>query len=560
MTELIELVWHEFAANFLYAKRGLSPFFAADAAVKDVDGSTGWVDFQTSGERWQAKLYYQPSNILPPEDQTPAGTTFEIEEIREFRVALRRHPREDPTANEEAEDPGERTGEQSANLHLAPRWQGMRTENYAGEVSEYSVPQSIDEAVNVKVKGSNIDAFRYENLVRLAFDAVGVPGFNFDRLHPYSNVQDAERYVRVSEDASGPIHARDGPLAALGHLLENDREGYRKVVQNDTDEHGRQLPGYYHTTTLGPRRVREAWPTHELPVEVKHYYAREALSVPQDHPLRDPKLGASYQVNRWDGTLGASEEDLQQLRDELDAIVRSVLFDAGLDISPTNGTGDYTPDAFFSADTVEADEPVKLDLTRIESSQESVVIRHIADGLSPVEWESLQTLVADGGRVSPQDIADEHSRHVDSVYRALSRIEDLVDRKYGEVAIRSKHIAKLVHEKVEAAREANREAVQAAAQTMEAAERGFDQAASEFVAWCNRYGVDISNRRDALSIELGELDKNDDPAPEYIADEAMKKWKAAGQDPTRLRTATVRYSRPDGTRVSRPFWKVMNPT
>jgi len=45
--------------------------------------------------------------------------------------------------------------------------------------------------------------------------------------------------------------------------------------------------------------------------------------------------------------------------------------------------------------------------------------------------------VTDGGQISPQDIEAATSNHVESVRRTLRRIDDLVQREYGEVALRS---------------------------------------------------------------------------------------------------------------------------
>ena len=532
----IEPAWHEFTANFLYAEYGLKPFFGSDAAVKEGNGSRVG-SFRHDGERWVCRLYYQDSGIVPPDSGvTPTGTEWRLTEPREFRLSVSRHPDEDPTAG-----PHDDRGQQSFNAHLSPRWQGMETENARGERSEFSVPESITEAVNVRVNGSNIDAFRYKELLRLAFDSVGVYQRYFRDLHPYSNVQDAERYVRLHKNASGPIHARDGPIAGLAHCLESDRSGYRKLVQNDDDEHGRNLPGYYHTVTLDPGRVREVWPNHALPIELKHYYAKEALSI-DDGPLKHPKLGASYQVSRWDGTLGATDDDLAQLRDELDEVVHSTLAAAGLDLSPSRGTGDYVPDAFFDADRYDRDPPMDLNVTEVRSEQESVVIRHVADGLSPVQWESLETLVADGGEVSPADIADANGRHVESVRRALRSMSDLVERKYGEVGLKSDHIADMVHDAVQQARNAVRKSVSTAAHAIDVAERGGEQAMAEWVAWCDRYGVDISNRADRLEIDLGDLDPHRDPNPARLVRRGFALWKDAHQDPARFRAALVRVN------------------
>jgi len=128
----------------------------------------------------------------------------------------------------------------------------------------------------------------------------------FETLHEFSTVLDVERYVRVHENARGPLHARDGTIAQLGHLLEHDRVGRRKFAQYDCDERGSQQPGYYHTTTLGPRRVTEAFPSHALPKEVKHYYAKEAAAMDPSRDTVHPKVGVYYQKSFWNDKLGAS--------------------------------------------------------------------------------------------------------------------------------------------------------------------------------------------------------------------------------------------------------------
>ena len=243
--------------------------------------------------------------------------------MREFRLKVARHGEEDPI------------GEQSFNVHIAPRWQGMKVEKSDGTVLDYSVPDGIHEAINVKLQGSNISFHRYLPLIQSAALAVGIRGDYFEEPHQYSNVQDASRELRVHKDASGPIHARDGPIASMGHLLESDRQGYRKTVQNDDDNNGRNRPGFYHTVTLGPRRIREAFPDHSLPKEIKHYYAKNAVSQGDDSPLAHPKLCVSYQVKRWDGKLGVTPDELNQLERELDQTVLSILADAGLDLAPS---------------------------------------------------------------------------------------------------------------------------------------------------------------------------------------------------------------------------------
>ena len=116
------------------------------------------------------------------------------------------------------------------------------------------------------------------------------------------------------------------------------------------------------------------------------------------------------------------------------------------------------------------------------------VIRHPVDGFSPVQWESLQTLVTDGGEVSPADIADEHSRHVESVRRALRGIEDLVVREYAKVSLRSNYVAELVHDAVQEAEEAVKRAAETGAKAIRVAEQGMEETMSVFIAWAARAG------------------------------------------------------------------------
>lgn len=531
LPEYVELAPHEFSANYLFDDGkhgdGLTPFFALDSVVKQHDGSTS-EKFRADGERWIAKLYYQDSGVVNPGETTPQGTPFAMQDTREFRIAIKRHPDDDDA------------GEQKANVHVAPRWQGMKVESSEGEVSEYSVPDDIHEGINVSVKGSNIEFARYHSLMLQALVALDINPSYLASPHPYSNVQDAERYVRIDESRSGPLHARDGPIASMGHLLESDRSGYRNLVQNDDDEEGRNVPGYYHTVTLGPERVEAAFPSHSLPKEIKHYYARESEALAEDNPLAHPKLGASYEANRWDDSLGLEESDLTQLTEELEETVLAVLADAGLPVAAPDGDGvgggPFVGDAYFSPTNSRRDRDlVSLDLTELKVQQESVVIKHVADGISPVEWESLETLVTDGGSVSPDDIAEENGRHPDSVRRALKRLPEIIEHEYGSVKLRSDHIAKHVHEAVEQARDATRRAVEATAKAKEAGERGLDESTSALMAWAARHGIDMDDTRKArLTLRMSDVDN-----VEARLKEAYRLWCDAGKDPQRFRSARL---------------------
>jgi hypothetical protein len=484
--------WHEAAMQLNFGD-GLAPYFALHSIITTSGGSRT-VEFTFDGELWTAKAYYQSSGIVHPGPQLPTGTEFQLDTMREFRIAIQRHGEEDPT------------GEQKLNAHVRPRWRGMEVERDDGTRMELELPGGLREGVNVRLAGSNVAATRYRYLLHAAARALDVNADYFRDPLPSSTVQDAERYVRIHRDASGPIHAREGPIASLAHLLEADREGYRKLVQQDSDEEGEQVPGYYHTVTLGPERITEAFPSHRMPKEVKHYLARHAEQMDDDNPLAHPKVGVSYQVSRWDSSVGVSDDDLEQLRDELDETLHAVLADAEVELRPEHGS--YVTDSYFDAELGEHSRPPKLNLTEIRSEQENVVIRELAKtgGVSPVEGEILETLVTDGGRVSPADIAEEHGRNVGSVRRALRRIDDLVDREYGEVGLRSSYVAEMIHDAVDELRAAGSRLAEATGEALLAAERGLDETTSALRAWLARYDVEVDTYGEAIErIELGEM-------------------------------------------------------
>lgn len=534
--QTIEPAPHEFSANLLFDS--LDPFFACDRIIKQYDGSRE-ESFTSEGDHWKVRLSYQDSNLLPPTGETtPHGREFNLDQIREYRLKVMRSPEQDEH------------GQQSFTFHLAPRWPGIQGEKENGSRVNINSPDGF-EGVNIRVQGSNIKFDRYLSLLQDAAVSVGLNPRRLQEPHEYSNVQDAERYVRLHTDKSGPVHARDGPLAAMGHLLETDRDGYRKTVQNDQDEYGDTTPGYYHTVTLGLSRVREVFPTHSTPKEIKHYYAREANNLAKSNPLAHPKLGVSLQSSRLPRGESVSWDNLDSLQKELDETLLSVIADC-LDVAP-EGSGPFKSGGYFEPEVSPAGpDPVKLSLSRVKSDQKSVVVKHLADGLSPVQWESLETLVTDGGEVSPADIAASNDRHTESVRRALRDMEDLVHRGYAKVELSSDYIGEMVHQAVKEARDSTRRAAETAGRALDAAERGLSEQMSEFVAWASRHGADVDGRsvEDDLEITVpNHVGRRRAASIDVFLRSGLRRWLSAGLSEQDFREATVRFTddRPDGT-------------
>lgn len=449
---LVEPQSHGFWAEYNYNHAGLRPFFALDNAVKTADGSRTET-FIALNETWEVTLYYQDSGAVVPESgTTPAGTELDLENIREFRLQV------------DAQDGHDL---KSVNYHVRPRWKGMLMERNDGSRVRHPVPDVLanteTDAINVDMRGSNIPFDEYAPLLEAAAEAVDVGGWYFaaEERHPTSSIVDMERYVRLHKDVSGPIHAQDGPLTNLAHVMANDRDGYRKQIVNDEDNHGQNLPGFYHAATLGPERVQEVMPSHSLPVRCKHYFEKEALARDDDDPVAHPKLEVSYRQKRTDETLYV--DDLESAIEELDEWVYSILSDAGLDLRAGGAT--YVPDFYFDAENAtSAASIVDLDLAQVRHEQESIVYRHLADGgFAPTDRDVLEYLVTDGGEVSPLSMAEAIDRHEDTVYASLQRMHDLVEHQYDSLALKSTYLAELVTDALDEAEKAVERATLASA-------------------------------------------------------------------------------------------------
>jgi hypothetical protein len=528
----IEPQCHEFKAQYNF-DAGLNAIFAADRRIKDGEGSVQ-AQFSAFGEVWSVTLSYTDSNgLLAPEgNETPHGTEWKIDNIREYELKV---------AAVEGDDAA---GQKSFYSRLRPRWHKMRTQDSKGNIRVMSVP--FDEGYNLNVQGSNIDFLHYQQLIKQAFLAVGISPSYFDSeaRHESSTLSQAELYVRVNEQSSGPVHARDGPLARLGHLLEHDRGGRRRIEQADVTETGEKCPGFRHQAGIDEKRVREIWPKHQLPKQFKHYKVREATSV--SGVLSHPKVGCIFypklfrdRSNKW----GVSQSDIQQLYQELESGLLSILHDAGLDV--TSGE-QFVADDYFCADTSERSvNVVNLPLEEIKHDQQSVVIKHLSEGLSPIQEQTLETLVTDGGKVAPKDIADDGNFHHDSIYRCLDTMDDLIEREYGSVSLRSTHVADLVHTAVREAKERTREAVKAGAHALEAAERGLDQSTQAFLAWASRYIDGYEDTDDGVKITVGTMEKTFEDRHEAkrrirkLLRDGLEKWQAMGKDEIQWRLGTV---------------------
>jgi len=213
---------------------------------------------------------------------------------------------------------------------------------------------------------------------------------------------------------------------------------------------------------------------------------------------------------------------------------------------PPGGRGPFVEHEYFEAETSRRQRRVLDDPTpELQSHQESLIARHVVNGFEDSDQDVLATLVADGGEVSPDDIADEHGWHIETVYRAVQRLDDLVEHHYGELSLRSHHIAQQVYEHVRAAQASATDAMETLARSLEH-EVGLELSNDALLEWIDRFGVEVEDRRDAqLVLRFGKVDMS---RSEFVVDltTGLYQWMKAGWDRERFLNAEVNVRLKDG--------------
>jgi len=503
--KLLRFQCHELDAHFHLVRDGLKPYYQLTNVRKDHDWSVGkpTATFQSDGETFHACLDFDPQPIVPWSDPS-----YNLETAYLYRIYF---VCADETYDQERADRSQRV--KGGTITFKPRWPDMKRRKKADDdgEKEWSGPVTDVDGymdlgkpyLNARVQGSNIDFDRYPDLLGEAAAAFGIPRRYFDTFHETSNVSDAAVYARIMRDESGPVYAADGPIARMHSLLESDRSGYRKHVEDH-----RERPGDYVTSVLDDRRAKKVIRGHKIGKEAKHYYMKDPETYNPDQFGYHPKLEVGFQTSATDETVywdrDDGELDRHDLRRELEELLANLLDWSGLDLT---GGDQYQEDAYFDPDDREHRSLKLVDcpLPEIESEQEQAIMRLWGD-MNPSDRATVDTLLSDGGELSPQDVADETGYCYDTILRAVDRLEEFVEHTYGQLAIKSDYAAQEMVKRVRSAEEQFRRSIGAA--TMQVADdaRGVDT--DSFDRFVNAYDVGIDESRNDCRMLL---------KPRYVA-------------------------------------------
>ena len=553
-TYFIRTQWHEFKAYVKYDV-GLGVYYGLNSLQKEHDFREDGalvtefevpdeIAEQTDCELWEVEFSFSDSKLKPWDD-----SSFRIQNVREYSIKV--HP-----AGVEKHDKALR----KATFSVKPRWPDLEAED------GYSNPSNPHDLLGVDVTfdGSNLDPRVYPKLFYQAMGVLhGQQGKNWsnptyipyedvhpENIHHSSNIVDGELYVRLDEEKTGPLYAIDGPIHRISMLLADERSGYAKSIRDD-----RECEGYYHVATIGADRAAELLGGHSLGKEIKHYHVNNPSAVKGDDMLEHPKFGVALQNSVTDRTV--YWDDLRRLEKELDEALLNVLDWAGIPTQPDDQY--YVEDDVFEVTGERRFRQLAANqLPSIQQEQHDDVMQ-VVSNLAPTDAETLDKLLADGGQISPADLAEDLGRHIDTIYRALDRLGDIVIHEYGDVRLRSKNIAQEVLKYVQGAKESFEVSMAEAADKLVQAERVAD-GDSAFARWRETYGVEIETtdegERDQLSMKY-------EPSSKHEVREILRSgatyWSQLVDEPARQFALEIQpdIRLADGSRFAPMMWQRM---
>lgn len=511
MPELVGVGCHEFDANWVFEydvdgkqHSGLQPYDLLDTITGRNEGMVR-TKTKYDGHEYSIRLNVEESGI-----GALNYPTVDLDIIDEYRITWER-----------LDDVGQCSG----SFHIAPRTPDMETED--GE--EINSPDIV--GVNVRAQGSNLDFDTYLPLFRKCMQALNVSRryWRDKHLHTdkYSNIQDGEVYVRIHKDVAGQYISVDGAIARISNLCSGDRSGYTKHVRDDRGKDNR----FYHTATIGDFRAGELIESHQFAKEVKCYTVKDPDKFDEDDVLAHPKLGVSLQSSKSDDTIYWAE--LDAFWREIDELLLNALNWEGLPVTAEAIAAEGSPyiesDEYFDPQPYHRNRRLKDDPTpQIKDTQDTILYRHLADGLEESDEDVLAYMtMADGGQIAPKDVAEETGWHYETVLSAIKRLEGLVEHRYGDLQLRSHHIAEQVSAAVQEARDGVRDAFKSLEERIRQSTTK-EVVHSALTAWVDQHGVEIVEDRDdaRYKLRMGSFESKTDAAIALL--HGLDAWEKAG--------------------------------
>lgn len=495
---------------------GLAAYYAMDSLVKE------WGDrwetegkptemVQLDGETWATCFDYSESGLDPWDNPN-----FRLETVKEFRFYF--VSTGSPTYSGQRADKDSRV--KGGTITVRPRWPDLTSGGSPVSVPDYGAPY-----IDVQVQASNIPHEQYLTLVKTIANAYGITSRYFDQPHPDSHIDDLAYYVRLSRSESGPLYAPDGPIARAHTLIQGDRSGYRKHVEDNT-----KLPGYYVTATVEDEKASELVRGHKLGKELKHYYPKEPEAYDPDEAPYHPKFEVSYQTKQTDQTVRWS--DLKDTRRELEETILNCLEWSGLSSNAQSDIFVRSDPFWIVENTTESRKIAECPLPKIENEQEHRVMQLWGE-MTPADRDVVDLLLTDGGAIAPKEAAEKTGYSYRTIRAVIERLEGLIRHAYNEMQLESKKVQQELLKRARAAGENFRQSIEST--TMDLADAAEDRVTSRWSRLRREYAVSVVEPDDCRKL----LKIGYKPSDEHEAREILREIKTVYQEHVEVNTYGV---------------------
>jgi hypothetical protein len=520
---------HETRGSLLYDQHEVSPYWALRRLYQSIDGGLSGLElelprWQAPGtETWEVSLNYHPSGLEPrPSDDVQTLNEYDIQAYGD--------------------------GQRKLPICVKPRlgWDDCP------ERRPQSVPADLGPATAVALQNVvNIDLDEIAWLIPRLFEAVADEiglSWNSDYFtgepHPFSTITQHERYLRIEREQAKKLTRADGIFPRLFHVAAQTK-GSKAVYSADN----REALHWNHQLRLDPESASELFPGRRRGYQAKRYLPEHVGDRDDDDPLKHPKLGLLFKKG-LNGDTAVPWSERHDLTHELEETALNLCSWASV---PTKPGQWYVADDHFDAS--ESDRQVAFydDPTpEMEAEQESVLVRTLSR-LTESDRDVLDRLARTDGGTHVGEVESEIEWSTSTVYRALQRLDDLLENDNGNVRFVSEKIREKVRDVIGRVDEVVESQTRVIEEVLDMDPRDLERAGRAWQNWLNRYAAEyIENGghagRDKLRIRtiLSELKALPHPYAPEIAEYGATAWVKSGRDPNRIRNAVVEYDTPDG--------------
>lgn len=486
---------------------GLQPYWTlSNLLINEFDGHHD-TDTEINGERVTIQFNYSLSGFTPrPSDGVDGDRLYELE----INVSGR--------------------GERKCDYNISPRYPNMLNSDGEPTTTAFDHTDS-DEGMAIHCQPSNLALNEVpEMLARAVFELADDAGIRM--YHGYfdapfdGRVTALERYVRITRTMYEKLIGTGGVLDRLSMLL-TDQEGTSGHYRFDNED----IKGHHHAIRHGSVGARNLVRHHSLGGQIKSYLPRNPGNFDPTDSLYHPKVGTKF-IQKRNATGSVDWADRHQIIRELDERLLSLL--SWADIPVEAGGTTYVADDHFDAAPADDCVPLHEDPTpRLEAEQEHLLLTCLRD-MTPADETIVETLATDGGR-DVHELADDTDTSLSTIYRALQRLDGVIESDNGHVRFVSEKLRSEVRSIVESVENAIESAVDRTAELVDMDVR--QSASSAFDRWLKKYGAEIewpeddSQPRIRIDALLAELNSFDNPHPDDVIAEMYAAWEKDGRNP-----------------------------